>query len=67
MVIMKFLRRSGKEDNVRAGTSRAPLKESAMNRFHRLLVSLASVLMITPTLAQSPAKLEVIVFAGGFN
>jgi ABC-type nitrate/sulfonate/bicarbonate transport system substrate-binding protein len=67
MVIMKFLLRSGKEDNVRAATSRAPLKESAMKRFHRLLVSLASVLMITTTLAQSPAKLEVIVFAGGFN
>jgi len=33
----------------------------------RLLVALALVLFITTTPAQSPAKLELIVFAGGFN
>src|SRR6266496_4936339 len=38
-----------------------------MKRLLRLVVSLVSVLMWTTTLAQTPAKLEVIVFAGGFN
>ena len=38
-----------------------------MKALLRLLVALASVLVITTAPAQSPAKLEVIVFAGGFN
>jgi len=38
-----------------------------MKALLRLSVALASVLVITTAPAQSPAKLEVIVFAGGFN
>src|SRR5881227_3992163 len=38
-----------------------------MKCFRGLLVSLVSLLMFTTALAQTPAKLEVIVFAGGFN
>jgi hypothetical protein len=38
-----------------------------MKRLLRLVVSLVSVLMWTTTVAQTPAKVEVIVFAGGFN
>jgi len=38
-----------------------------MNPLLRLLVALASISIITTTHAQTPARLEVIVFAGGFN
>ena len=38
-----------------------------MNPLLRLLVALASISIITTTPAQTPARLEVIVFAGGFN
>ncbi len=38
-----------------------------MNPLLRLLVALASISIIATTHAQTPARLEVIVFAGGFN
>ena len=39
----------------------------AMNSVLRIFVAFASMLIIPTTLAQSPARLEVIVFPGGFN
>ena len=38
-----------------------------MERFSRLFLCLASLLIVTTPLAQAQARLEVIVFAGGFN
>ena len=39
----------------------------AMNSVLRIFLAFASMLIVPTTLAQSPAKLEVIVFPGGFN
>ena len=39
----------------------------AMNSALRIFVAFASMLIVPTTLAQSPARLEVIVFPGGFN
>ena len=38
-----------------------------MNSVLRIFLAFASMLIVPTTLAQSPAKLEVIVFPGGFN
>src|SRR5438046_2839695 len=38
-----------------------------MERFSRLFLCLASLLIVTTPLAQAQARLEVIVFPGGFN
>ena len=39
----------------------------AMNSVLRIFLAFASMLIVPTTLAQSPARLEVIVFPGGFN
>src|SRR4051812_42827781 len=49
--------------------SAAPKEKSAMRNLCllRMMVALLSALIMTGAAAQQPARLEVIVFAGGFN